>query len=135
MLFFFFMLLGKNNRKSCSSRLFVSIPHLSWCLYLFACILLELKVISLCHQYRARPACTSVQSDQALYCSILLPDQLKVLILISLKMILTVLKMDDGKFSRLQFKNTCQFSTFRSIPLAANIISNDHRIACLLHTK
>ena len=25
-------------------------------------------VISLCHQYRARPACTSVQSDQALYC-------------------------------------------------------------------
>ena len=29
---------------------------------------LESKVISLCHQYRARPACTSVQSDQALYC-------------------------------------------------------------------
>ena len=27
----------------------------------------ELKVISLCHQYRARAACTSMQSDQALY--------------------------------------------------------------------
>ena len=26
------------------------------------------KVISLCHRYRAKPACTSVQSDQALYC-------------------------------------------------------------------
>ena len=26
------------------------------------------KVISFCHQYRARPACTSVQSDQSLYC-------------------------------------------------------------------
>ena len=27
------------------------------------------KLISLCHQYRARPpACTSVQSDQAQYC-------------------------------------------------------------------
>ena len=26
------------------------------------------KVISLCHQYWARPACTSVQADQALYC-------------------------------------------------------------------
>ena len=31
-------------------------------------LILEAKVISLCHQYRARPACTSVQSDQALYC-------------------------------------------------------------------
>jgi hypothetical protein len=30
--------------------------------------LLEPKVIGLCHQYRARPACTSVQSDHALYC-------------------------------------------------------------------
>ena len=29
--------------------------------------LLEPKVISLCHQYRARAACTSTQSDQALY--------------------------------------------------------------------
>ena len=31
-------------------------------------ILLEPKVISLCHLYRTRPACSSVQSDQALYC-------------------------------------------------------------------
>ena len=43
-------------------------------------ILLESKVISLCHHNRARPACTSVQSDQALYC--ILADQLKILILI-----------------------------------------------------
>ena len=26
------------------------------------------KMIVLCHQHRARPACTSVQSDQDLYC-------------------------------------------------------------------
>ena len=31
-------------------------------------ILLELEVISLCHQHRARPAWTYMQSDQALYC-------------------------------------------------------------------
>ena len=30
--------------------------------------LLEPKIISLCHLYRGRPACTSMQSDQALYC-------------------------------------------------------------------
>ena len=30
--------------------------------------LLELKVVSLCHQYRAKPACPSLQSDQALLC-------------------------------------------------------------------
>ena len=37
-------------------------------LYVYALTftLLELKVISLCHQYRARPACKSVQSEQAL---------------------------------------------------------------------
>ena len=35
---------------------------------LFTLILSEPKVISLCHQYRARWACTSMQSDQALYC-------------------------------------------------------------------
>ena len=32
------------------------------------CILLVPKIISLCYQYRARPAGTSMQSDQALYC-------------------------------------------------------------------
>ena len=31
-------------------------------------ILLTPKVTSLCHHYRARPARTSMQSDQALYC-------------------------------------------------------------------
>ena len=30
---------------------------------LLTLIMLDRKVISLCHQYRARPACTSVQSD------------------------------------------------------------------------
>ena len=35
---------------------------------LLALILLKPNVISLCHQYRARPGCTSMQSDQALYC-------------------------------------------------------------------
>jgi hypothetical protein len=30
--------------------------------------LLEPKVISLCHQYKVRSACRSVQSDKALYC-------------------------------------------------------------------
>ena len=36
---------------------------------LLTLIPLEPKVISLSHQYRARPACISVQSDQAVYCS------------------------------------------------------------------
>ena len=35
---------------------------------LLTLILLESKMVSLCHQYRARPACTSARSDQALYC-------------------------------------------------------------------
>ena len=42
------------------------------------------KVISPCHQYRARPACTSVKSDQALYCCL---TNFQVLILIPLNMI------------------------------------------------
>ena len=46
---------------------------------------------SLCHQYRARPVCTSMQSDQALYCWL---TSYQVIILISLKMI-----MDSSKFS------------------------------------
>ena len=37
------------------------------CFSISGIIMLELKVISLCNQCRARPACTSVQSDQALY--------------------------------------------------------------------
>ena len=49
--------------------------------HILTLILLEPKVISLCHHYRARPACTSVQSDQV----ILLADQLEVPILIPLK--------------------------------------------------
>ena len=34
---------------------------------LLTLILPNPKVTSLCHQYRARPACTSGQSDQAIY--------------------------------------------------------------------
>ena len=36
-------------------------------LSILTCIMPKSKVLCLCHQYRARPACTSVQS-QALYC-------------------------------------------------------------------
>ena len=35
---------------------------------LLTVILLEPKVICLCHQYRIRPAFTSIQSDQTQYC-------------------------------------------------------------------
>ena len=52
-------------------------------------ILLEPKLISLCHQYRA---CMPVQSDQAL---LLLADHLQVLVLISIKII-----MDSSKNGR-----------------------------------
>ena len=47
------------------------------------------KVINLCHQYRARPACTDVQSDHALYCWL---TNCQSFILISLNMI-----MDSAK--------------------------------------
>ena len=50
-------------------------------------ILLELKLICLC-QYRARPACTFIQSDQAL----LLASQLQLFILISLILIIDISK-------------------------------------------
>ena len=52
-------------------------------------ILLELIVVGLCHQYRARPACTSVQSDQVLYCWL---TNFQNLILISLKMLMESVK-------------------------------------------
>ena len=48
---------------------------------------------SLCHQYRARPACTFVQSDQALYYWL---TNFHVLILISLKMIMVSPKNNEG---------------------------------------
>ena len=42
---------------------------LNWSLSsLLTLILLEPNVISLCHKYRTRPACTSMQSGQVLYC-------------------------------------------------------------------
>ena len=74
---------------------------------LLSLILLEPKVISLCHQYRAMPVCTSMQHDQALY--ILLADQLEVLILVSLKVIMDSAKNrwwinDFKKFRRLRVK-------------------------------
>ena len=52
-------------------------------------ILLELKMIS--HPYRARPSCTSMLSG-----TILLTDHLQFLILISLKMTMTVPKVEGG---------------------------------------
>ena len=55
-------------------------------LLLLTLILLEAKVISPCQQYRARSACKSVQSDQALYCKLRLNFQ--VLILISQKKVM-----------------------------------------------
>ena len=62
-------------KKSHSNTVFYNTVALqdlgSYLLYLiiFTLILLEPKEISLCHQYRARPACISVQSDpEALYC-------------------------------------------------------------------
>ena len=48
------------NKKTCEILF-----DLYWVLTL---ILPTLKVFSLCHQHRARPACTFVQSDQAPYC-------------------------------------------------------------------
>ena len=62
-------------------------------------ILLKPKVISLCHQYKARPDFTSGQSDQALYCWLL--------IFLSLKMIMNNSKIERWnisfkKFSRLR---------------------------------
>ena len=34
------------------------------------------EVINICHQYRARPACNTVQSDQALYCWLDIPKMI-----------------------------------------------------------
>ena len=70
--------------------------------YYLTLILLEPKAISLCHQYSARPACTFVQSDQALYCYL---TTFQVLVLISLKMIMGSSKngrwiIPFNKFSR-----------------------------------
>ena len=54
-------------------------------MFILNLILLEPKVISVCHQYSARPVCTSMQSDQTLYCRL---TNFQVLILISLKIIM-----------------------------------------------
>ena len=55
-------------------------------------ILLELIVISLCHQYRARPACTSMRYDQALYCWLILISTLYCYI--------DIPKNDNGQFQK-----------------------------------
>ena len=82
-IYLFIIIFGKE--KYIKIRSFITHNALlEWCLTL---ILLEPKVISICHQYRARLACTSVQSDQALYCW-LTNYQLQIIILISLKMIM-----------------------------------------------
>ena len=54
------------------------------------------KVISLCQQYRARPACTFLQSDQALF--LWLPN-CQVLILI----ILNFTRIDSSKIWKMDF--------------------------------
>ena len=51
----------------------ISMPALPKVFTKLILILLETKVIGLGHQYRARSACTSVQSDQALYCWLEIP--------------------------------------------------------------
>ena len=45
--------------------------------YILTLTLLVPKMINICHQYRARPTCTFVQSDKVL-CIILLADYLDV---------------------------------------------------------
>ena len=64
----------------------------SYGLYL-TLILLKPKVISLCHHYTARPACTSIQSDQTLYWWL---TNLKVFTWISWKMLMESAK--NGKW-------------------------------------
>ena len=62
--------------------------------------LLKLIVIRHCHQYKARPACTSMQSDQALNHWL---ANFKTLGLISLKLIMDNCKKTEiKKFSRLR---------------------------------
>ena len=54
---------GRPNQEDHFDRLY--------CIYILYRLIrlpLELKVIYLCHHYRARSACTHVQSNQALYC-------------------------------------------------------------------
>ena len=76
-------------------------------------ILPTLKVISLCHQYRARPECTSMQSDQALYCWL---TNFKVFILISLKLTMDSAKMQGWfffsfkKFGMIRVKTTANYN-------------------------
>ena len=48
-------------------HVFFSLAQNSWG-NLLTLILPTPKEVSLCHQYSARPACTSMHSDQALYC-------------------------------------------------------------------
>ena len=65
---------------------------LFYCIFVLTLILL--KLITLCHQYRARSACTSVHSDQALYYWL---TNFQVLILICLKLIMdSAKKMESG---------------------------------------
>ena len=58
--------------------------------FILTLILPEPKVIRLGHQYRARPVCISVQSDQILYCW--LTNQVLI------KIIMDSSKMEGGLF-------------------------------------
>ena len=90
--------------------------HSFYILNVLTLILPKPKLVILFHQYRARPACTSSQSYQALYWwltgnEILL---LQVLILISLKMVMESSKngrwiIPFKEFSRIRVKFTSSF--------------------------
>ena len=86
------------------------------------------QVISLCHQYGARPASTSMQSDQALKCWLT--------ILISLKMIMDSSKnggwiIPFKKFSR-QVKGIWKFSSFLTDFTEHNYSINTKGTVCFL---
>ena len=73
-------------------------------------ILLELKVISLCHQHRARPACTAGQSDQTLYYWLLWTSN----------SYLGIPKIDNGQFRNGRWIIPCKkFSRLRVKPYSA----------------
>jgi hypothetical protein len=55
-------------------------------LHFFMCQIYSANVVSHCHQYRTRPTCTSMQSDQALYCQFNLAQSFILVVLKFLKL-------------------------------------------------
>ena len=87
-------------------------------------ILAKQRVISLCHQYKARPACTSMQSDQALllYCWLTNIDITKMKMDIA-KNVRSIIPFK--KYERLRVKNTGHLLLYF---ILNNIISQDKYI-------